>query len=371
MFRNAVLIIAAALCSVSVFALDIDNTQLPELNRQRVRKQVIVPDIMGMKTLKCDFHMHTVFSDGVVWPDVRVQEAWMDGLDAISITDHIEKHPSKEFIVADDDASYKLALPAAVQHDILLVKGSEITRDAEHGHYNALFIKNSSALEKENFFDAMEEAINQGAFIQYNHPGWKAQQPDETRWLPVAEKVFANGWMHGIEVFNGSEWYPKVLGWCIEKNLAVMANTDIHGLVMQQYDTLAGQRPMTLVFAEKRSLDAIKDALFAGRTAGWFGGHVAGRREILEALFLASVTVSPQHAMDRDGNRIFHVANNSDIVLQVASPSAGWGTTKIPARSAVMLKAPKGAESVEVNVANFHTNLSETLTVELKIPEKK
>ena len=26
--------------------------------------------------------MHTVFSDGVVWPSVRVEEAWREGLDA-------------------------------------------------------------------------------------------------------------------------------------------------------------------------------------------------------------------------------------------------------------------------------------------------
>ncbi|MHC4330495.1 MAG: hypothetical protein ACYSWW_20505 [Planctomycetota bacterium] len=32
------------------------------------------PDILGYKTLKCDFHMHTVFSDGQVWPTTRVDE---------------------------------------------------------------------------------------------------------------------------------------------------------------------------------------------------------------------------------------------------------------------------------------------------------
>ena len=37
------------------------------------------PDIPGYKTLKCDFHQHTVFSDGSVWPSIRVQEAIRDG----------------------------------------------------------------------------------------------------------------------------------------------------------------------------------------------------------------------------------------------------------------------------------------------------
>ena len=33
------------------------------------------PDIPGYKTLKCEFHQHTVFSDGSVWPEIRVAEA--------------------------------------------------------------------------------------------------------------------------------------------------------------------------------------------------------------------------------------------------------------------------------------------------------
>jgi hypothetical protein len=59
------------------------------------RDPLPVPDIPGYQTLKCDFHMHTMFSDGAVWPPVRVDEAWRQGLDAISVTDHIEYQPHK------------------------------------------------------------------------------------------------------------------------------------------------------------------------------------------------------------------------------------------------------------------------------------
>jgi 3',5'-nucleoside bisphosphate phosphatase len=42
----------------------------------QVKKDSIrLPDIPGYITLKCDFHMHTVFSDGHVWPSFRVNEA--------------------------------------------------------------------------------------------------------------------------------------------------------------------------------------------------------------------------------------------------------------------------------------------------------
>jgi hypothetical protein len=57
------------------------------------RDSLPVPDIPGYRTLKGDFHLHTVFSDGSVWPTVRVLEAWRDGLDVIALTDHLEYRP--------------------------------------------------------------------------------------------------------------------------------------------------------------------------------------------------------------------------------------------------------------------------------------
>ena len=49
---------------------------IPVLTFSQVRNEIQIPDILGFKTLKCDFHMHTVFSDGLVWPTVRVGEAY-------------------------------------------------------------------------------------------------------------------------------------------------------------------------------------------------------------------------------------------------------------------------------------------------------
>ena len=71
-------------------------------DRAQRRNEIQVPDLDGYTTLKCDFHIHSVFSDGLVWPTVRVDEAYRDGLDAISLTEHIEYRPHKQ----DVDVSY-------------------------------------------------------------------------------------------------------------------------------------------------------------------------------------------------------------------------------------------------------------------------
>ena len=78
-----------------------------------VRQTLPVPDLPGFRTLKGDFHLHTVFSDGNVWPTVHVQEAWRDGLDVIALTEHAEYHPHIADVKVDGGRSYAIAKPLA------------------------------------------------------------------------------------------------------------------------------------------------------------------------------------------------------------------------------------------------------------------
>lgn len=105
------------------------------------------PDIPGYRTLKCDFHIHTVFSDGSVWPDIRVQEAVKDGLDAISLTEHLEYQPHLQDIPHPDrNRSYEIAKELAKPYDLLVIRGAEITRRMPPGHANAIFISDANKL---------------------------------------------------------------------------------------------------------------------------------------------------------------------------------------------------------------------------------
>ena len=75
--------------------------QIPRAGCLHTRNELRLPDIAGYETLTGDFHIHTVFSDGKVWPDVRVNEAWRDGLDVIAVTDHLEYRPHGKKIEGD------------------------------------------------------------------------------------------------------------------------------------------------------------------------------------------------------------------------------------------------------------------------------
>ena len=128
-----------------------------ELQAQ-VRNEIKIPNLKGYQTLKCDFHSHTVFSDGLVWPTVRIDEVYREGLDAISLTEHIEYRPHKADIQAPHCRSYEIAEKPAKAKDILLIRGSEITRAMPPGHFNAIFLNNCDSLEQVEWRDAFKEA---------------------------------------------------------------------------------------------------------------------------------------------------------------------------------------------------------------------
>ena len=199
------------LVTILLFSLALISIRGPVEAAARERTDIRIPDILGYTTLKCDFHMHTVFSDGNVWPAVRVEEAWLQGLDAISITDHIEYRPHKDDIVSDHNRSFDLAESRAEQMSIILIKGSEITRDMPPGHLNAIFLEDSNPLDVEDWRDAIRLAHEQGALVFWNHPGWDRQAPGGVAvWYDEHTNLLEQGLMMGMEVVNYTSYYPEV-----------------------------------------------------------------------------------------------------------------------------------------------------------------
>jgi hypothetical protein len=253
------------------------------------------PDIPGYKTLICDFHMHTVFSDGSVWPTIRVEEAIRDGLDAISITDHLEYQPKQDDIIHQDrNRSYELASEAAKGHDLIVVNGAEITRDMPPGHSNAIFLKDANALNVDDPMEAFKAAKAQGAFVFWNHPHWTSQQPDGVATLTEQQiGLFNEGLIQGIEIFNSSTYSDEAFEIAKQYNLTPIGTSDVHGLVDWQFDVPnGGHRPVTLVFAGKKSEKALKEGLEQRRTVVWFDNTLVGDAAYLTPLVEQSLKVA-------------------------------------------------------------------------------
>ena len=332
-------------------------------------KIVNLPDLPGYLTLKCDFHMHTVFSDGNVWPTYRLFEAFRDGLDAIAITDHIEYSPKKDYVPVDQNAAWKIVETSAKESNIILVHGAEITRDMPPGHLNALFITDASLLVRDSVYDAIEAAVKQGAFIQWNHPGWKSQEPDGIPKLyDLHKKLLKNGWINGIEFFNEFENYPVILDWCKQYNLAVMGNSDVHGIISEIYlKPKFPNRPMTLVFAKERTSASLKEALFAGRTLVWAGDLLGGKEEFAKPFFYQCISVGKPY-YDNSRNNYFEVTNKSDIpFFLVNGPEGAPASITLSANTITRIVLNKKVTApLLYDVKNVMTGEKSVLKAELK-----
>jgi 3',5'-nucleoside bisphosphate phosphatase len=255
-------------------------------------RKLVFPDVPGYQTLKCDFHMHTVFSDGNVWPSIRVEEAQRDGLDAIAITDHLEKlKHGADIPMPDRNRSFEEATKAAKGSNLLVVHGTEITRSMPPGHANAIFITDTNKVWVDDPVDAYREANKQGGFVFWNHPTWIGQDDDGVAELtPMHRQLIADGLLHGIEVVNEDTYSDEALQIALDNNLTIMGTSDIHGLIDWQYNVPAGgHRPLTLVFSKDRTEDGIQKALVAGRTAALINDSLIGREEHVVPLVEASL----------------------------------------------------------------------------------
>ena len=262
---------------------------------------MVFPDIPGYQSLLCDLHTHSVFSDGSVWPDIRVREALKDGLDVLSLTEHLEYQPHADDIPHPDrNRSYELAREMAAE-ELLIVHGSEVTRGMPPGHLNAIFITDANRLLVDDVTEALREAKRQGAFIFWNHPHSTGHQADGiARLTDMHRDLIADGLLNGIEVINDLTYSDEALQIALDHNLTILGTSDIHGLVDWRYEIPAGgHRPISIVFATERTESALREALFAGRTIGWSQDLLVGKAELLSQLASASLSTVAVNWMGR------------------------------------------------------------------------
>ncbi len=285
--------------------------RLNELRKPTYREIINIPEMNGYQVLKCDFHAHTVFSDGHVWPNVRAQEAWEEGLDAMALTEHVENQSYKDYIEINRNRSHELIEVVSKKNNVILIKGAEITRLTPPGHFNAVFIGDASS-----------------------YVGDKDSEKD----------------------FE-----------------AVMGTSDIHNLIGHDYDRSRKyvHRTMTLVMAKERTPESIREALDAGRTVAWASKYLAGKEENVKNLFNACVKLMPSHySQEKNGVRtnFYEIQNKSDLYFELELTS-GKGTQKITLypMSSQLLSAEAGQQSLSYDVTNAYVRSDKFLNISFSL----
>lgn len=285
----------------------------------------------GRSVLAVDLHTHSVFSDGSVWPDIRVEEAKRDGLFAMAVSEHLEYQPhSADIPHPDRNRSYQLASKAAeVKPDaegvaarpLIVFNGSEITKSVmPPGHINAVFITDANAMKTGDVVQQLKAAAAQGAFTFWNHPYWTAQTPNGLATLtPLHAQLIKDKLLNGIEVANGADMSDEAFRIALDNNLTILGTSDIHGLIDWDYDLAAGQhRTATLVLARTETSDGVKAALKAGNTVAVYNDNLAGRKENVEAVVRGALKIDIGEPLARTTTVPVSVINDSpvDFILE-------------------------------------------------------
>ena len=385
---------------LSTVTVSHETVHAPKPSSQRA---IVFPDTADYQTLVVDLHTHSVFSDGHVWPNIRVAEAVQDGLDAIAITEHLEWQPHLADIPhSDRNRAYQQAAESAKGSAVIVLSGTEITRYEPVGHINAIFIDDANKLmnvqgdaktstDTRIFGEAaiqwpaqksVEAAHKQGAFMFWNHPNWSNRATSGiTQMNDFHAKNIQKGMLHGIEVAN-SFWYAEAaFQTALDYDLALIGTSDVHDLIDWDYKPHeGGHRPVTLVFAQEKTAESIKEALFARRTVVWFKNMLIGREADLSPLLEASLKVTGmQYQTDTVIAEItLENTSDADFEARYTGPySLGLSSDRfsIPAHSSVVIELKPGKMItaldlpiiLENTLINPDTHASMVLSAELKL----
>ena len=374
-FSLAIVLLASLPLVAQTYYVDSKN---PEILRHAElvdahRTEIFLPQVNGYNVYKADLHTHTLYSDGSVQPQFRVQEAWQQGLDIIAITDHIESRRTEETMVkylekyvsdeypeavntfvaleptpkgsfmVDLNFGIKETVKAAKKYGLVVIPGAEISRcGATVGHFNALFIKDCNAIYDPDPITSIRNAKKQGALVMHNHPGYRRTNID---YSDVEKQAYAEGLFDGVEVMNGSSFYPGVIDRVQDRGLFIAACTDVHGA--NKYSAL--ERPMTLILAKDKSLESIREALEARRTLAMGFNTISGEEQLLKDFFAAGVKIEIVNKT-KSGTEII-LTNTTPLTYVIRQE--GVNQKRIGPSSSVLMKAGSGQNSLKFEVLNM------------------
>lgn len=381
-FITLMMCLASISASAQYHYTDANNPEMLHhvASKAPCRKVFTLPVVNGYNIYLADLHTHSVYSDGSVLPKFRIAEAWQDGLDIIAITEHIEYRPAEkafyEYLkkytaveynkekginipMVDLNTAVNVAATEGKNYDILVIPGSEITRNGTTvGHFNALFTTDNNLIYDEDPVQAIRNAKAQGALVMHNHPGWRKTSLDFTDTEKIA---YEEGLIDGVEVMNGSEFYPGIIDRVQERGLFIAANSDIHGATAVDYRLTGSDRPMTLILARDKSMESIREALESNRTIALGYGELCGEEGLLAELFKASITFDELNVTEK--NKVLQLTNKTSIPYLIQLE--GKNPVHIDPHSAVRMTIDKNTKMLKMSIINMWCSADSHPVVEL------
>ncbi len=377
-------------------------------------RKIVFPDTKNYHVVVSDLHTHSVFSDGHVWPNLRVAEALLDGLDLIAITEHLELQPHKSDIPHPDrNRAFDIANKASKSSNLIVINGTEVTRKFPPGHINAVFIKDANKMIKidrtkqdevndyikslpedliENYKndawlndgvlaalwpikETLEEARKQEAFAFWNHPAWSSEKENSKKILhDIHIELFNEGLLHGIEVVNGKWFSKEAFQIALDYDLTIIGTSDVHGLIDWDYlQKPNGHRSVTLILSKERTEQSIKESLFSGRTVVWYKNELIGLEKNVNELIEACLSIKKTSFKGKTNVLLVEIQNISDVefLLQVNDDKSiedNANIFKVLPNSVTSIEVGNSSsKKIELNLNVLNAHISPNVNANIKL----
>ena len=276
---------------------------------------VLPPDLYARRPLRCDFHVHTHYSDGDSPPARMVIRGRELGLDVVVITDHDRYSPSLEAMEAVQRLG--LGLITGPGEEVSGPNWHVVAINAKTGVHELGHREHTMDGDRAWGYDALSWAVRttqaQGGRAYLAHPYWAV---DRGYHLPqgMYDRAVAEGILDGIELLGDVKHENNLRSLARYLDLRasgheipIVSNSDTHG-AEHTYGSY-----WTLVYAERPTLEGVLEAIADGwsvacTTAGQsdeVGGGGAGSRatrmlalgtfELVDYAYFLEQQFFPQH----------------------------------------------------------------------------
>jgi len=285
---------------------------------------VVSDDLLRLKPLKGDFHIHTYHSDGRQSPIFMAAKARQIGLDFIAIADHrfyessleairdAEKHGIDILIFPGEEANYKLGLGHIVSINASASIDRQLRPDGKTNGIGETVESNYPAFAAEiegrelkdgvdptfyAFVRGVTKKIREaGGFAIFAHPYWRNLNVYDLLTANY-EQVLADRLFDAIEVFGAQPLEECMISlsrlqeeYLRNSDIPIVANSDAH----MSEGHLLGKR-WTVAFAEEIDRHSILDAVRNRQTTACLS--VTSREAPVEDVVAGNTAVTGPHQL--------------------------------------------------------------------------
>ena len=296
------------------------------------------PDLHARRPLRCDFHIHTHYSDGNSSPAQMMLRGRELGLDVAVITDHNRYQPSLEAM--DAVRRLDLGLITGPGEEVSGPNWHIVAVHADAGIYDLGLQSGRFAGDAAWEYEALRWAVRttqaHGGRAYLAHPYWVVERGFHLP-SPWYDRVLEEGILDGIELLgdvkheNNARSLARYLDFRASgRDIPIVGNSDTHG-TEHTYGTY-----WTLVYAREPTLDGVLEAIADGwsvacMTAGRNGESRAERTLALGAFELVDYAYFLEQR--------FFLAHDRLCAEEAALASRAWRGEAFPQGAMAALRA--------------------------------